>query len=129
MVAQQQLQIIEQRDTEVKRYLLEVNQYQAWSTLPADAQPKIQRLIAQFEKAQLDTSRAEQIARKAQNSITALNDQIDDCHKMVDSKRKPLSIPEFETQSAEVVNITLQNWLEEELSNLHKGIKDARKDS
>ena len=99
LVTQQQRQTIKQADAEAERCKLTVSEYQAWSTFPADTQPKIQRLAVQYEKAQSDASQAEQTARSARQRLSALRSQIENIHKKLNSAKASNPLPDLETQT------------------------------
>jgi len=127
LAVQQQRQTIEQADAEVERCQKAVSQYQAWSVFPADAQPKIQRLSTQYEKAQSDAHQAEQTARRAQQRFSTLHTQLDGLRKTLNSTSTSHDLPDLETQLAAMASTVLQNWLDKELSILRNKIQEQQK--
>jgi len=123
-VLQQQMQMINQSDAEVERCQQTIINYQTWANFPSDTQPKIQRLAAQYEKAQSDILQSELVARESQQQITALQLQFEAIHKTLNSSWSPRQVPEIAEQPVELVSDIWRTWSNEELLNLRNVIKE-----
>lgn len=116
-IRQQRLNL-QQADSEVARCQKDVKSLQTWSTFPNDAEPKIQRLTAQYEKALVDTQQAKQVAESAIQRLSDLHIQFDTFFKPLNSTRILGDIPNLQNLSPNELNNALQTWLDEEFSNL-----------
>lgn len=126
--ARQQRTIIERADADVQRWQKQVTQYETWSSFPADARAKIQRLSTQYEKAQSDTHQAERIVHGRKEFFSALYRQLNGLQKTLNSQEIIRELPILDSQSADELSVTLQNWLDEELFSLRKIIQEQQAD-
>lgn len=127
LVTQQQRQTIDQADAEVERCQQAVSQYQAWSTFPADVQPKVQRLAAQYEQAQSGASQAEKTAQSARQRLSTLSSQVENIHRILHGTKAPNPLPKHEIQFAEMASAAIKSWLDDEFSRLRSAIQEQQK--